>query len=353
MNPIQILLAEDELMIAEDVQINLEDLGYHVIQVTTSGEDTVEAATQLRPDIVLMDIMLKGEMDGIHAAQLIRRQHNIPVVYLTSYSDKETLERAKIPEPFGFILKPFHIDGLQSTIEMALYKHRMEQRLSESEAQMRQFSAHLQAIREEERTHIAREIHDELGQTLTALKMDLSWLRSHADPDAGNFLRKIASMTQLIDQTISRVKKISTELRPGLLDDLGLGAAIEWQTGEFQDRTGIPCKVHIEPEDVTLDEQSSTAIFRILQEALTNIIRHAEAAAVSVSLVQKNGSVTLTVEDNGKGITPTQIQNKQAFGLTSIRERAGFLGGEVSIEGSKGKGTTVQVRIPVGEEKTL
>ncbi len=353
MNPIQILLAEDELMIAEDIQINLEELGYHVVQIVTSGEEAVASAAKLHPDIVLMDIMLKGEMDGIHAAQLIRSQHNIPVVYLTSYSDKETLERAKITEPFGFILKPFHIDGLQSTIEMALYKHRMEQRLSESEGRMRQFSAHLQAIREQERTYVAREIHDELGQALTALKMDLSWLRSHIDPDADNFLIKISSMTQLIDQTLSRVKKISTELRPGLLDDLGLGAAIEWQAGEFQNRTSIQCNVHIEPEDVMLDEQSSTAIFRILQEALTNVIRHAEATTVSISLIQKDGSVTLTVEDNGKGITRSQIENRQAFGLIGIRERVDFLGGEVSIGDNKGKGTTIQVRIPTGKGKPL
>lgn len=221
-----------------------------------------------------------------------------------------------------------------------------EEQLRSSREQLRNLSAYLQAMREEERTSIAREIHDELGQVLTALKMDASWLgikyKDH-EPIAD----KTKSMASLIDSTIRTVKRICTELRPGVLDDLGLIAAIEWQAEEFQKRTGILCEVSFHPDDVTLDGERSTAIFRILQEALTNVIRHAEATRVRVLLEREEGRVLLRVEDNGKGITKDQLSDPRSFGLIGIRERAGFLGGKVRIEGNSGKGTVVTVSLPL------
>jgi PAS domain S-box-containing protein len=225
-------------------------------------------------------------------------------------------------------------------------RKRAEEQLRSSREQLRNLSAYLQSMREEERTNIAREIHDELGQVLTALKMDTVWLGSkykELEPVA----EKTRSMADLIDSTIRTVKRICTELRPGVLDDLGLIAAIEWQAEEFQKRTGIDCEVSFNPNDVSLDRGLSTAIFRILQEALTNVIRHAEAKRVRVLLERGDGRVLLRVEDNGKGITEDQISDHHSFGLIGIRERARFLGGEVRISGSPGKGTTLTVSLPV------
>jgi len=225
---------------------------------------------------------------------------------------------------------------------------KFEEELRKSHEQLRSLSAHLQAVREGERTSIAREIHDDLGQTMTALKMDFSLLNRLIPKEEKVLLRKTESMSKLVDMILQDTKRISTELRPGLLDDLGLFAAIEWQAEEFQNRTRIKCEVTLVPENIVLDRDRSTAIFRIFQETLTNIARHANATKVSINLKGKGGKLTLKVGDNGRGITEEQIYDSKSFGLIGIRERVAFLGGEVKIKGVRNKGTTITVSIPFG-----
>lgn len=219
--------------------------------------------------------------------------------------------------------------------------------IKESEEQLRNLTTYLQKIGEVERTNIAREIHDELGLGLTVLKIDLSWLRKRLPENEIPLHEKAETMTQLIDKTIQTVKKISTELRPGLLDDLGLAAAIEWQAEEFQKRTGIQCKITIDPKDVTFDRDRNTAIYRIFQETLTNVARHAQATEVDVSLRQRDGQLELNVRDNGRGITEKELANPRSFGLIGIRERVKIFSGINIIKGVPGKGTTVTVRMPI------
>lgn len=243
----------------------------------------------------------------------------------------------------------------------------------EANTKLRSLSEHLQSVREEERTKIARDIHDELGQALTCLKIDLSWLshRLAIDPAGGaqrsprrqdptpptgssapespeRLLEKTQAMLSLIDTTIRAVRRIATELRPAILDDLGLAATIEWEAQEFQTRTGIPCKVMLPPEEITLDHKRSTAIFRIFQEALTNVARHADATRVSIGVKEKAGTLILEVKDNGKGVTGREVTDVHSLGLLGMRERALVWGGEVDIAGMPEKGTTVTVRIPTG-----
>ncbi|HYA85965.1 MAG TPA: PAS domain S-box protein, partial [Nitrospirota bacterium] len=220
-----------------------------------------------------------------------------------------------------------------------------EEKLRNSREQLRNLSAHLHTVREQERKSIAREIHDELGQTLTALKMDVSWLRNKYK-DHATIAEKTTSMLDLVDSTIRTVKRISADLRPLVLDDLGLVAAIEWQAEEFQKRTGIKCTVHFHPKDVHLDRALSIAVFRIYQEALTNVMRHAEATMVNVSLEDRTGKITLRVNDNGKGITDEDISKPRSFGLMGIRERALYFGGNVDIDGTPDKGTSITITIP-------
>ena len=190
-------------------------------------------------------------------------------------------------------------------------------------------------------------MHDELGQTLTALKIDLSWLTKRLTQEQGSLLEKTGSMYELIDGAIQTVRRISTELRPGVLDDLGLADAIEWQAQELGKRTEIEFRFSARPERMVLDRDRSTAIFRICQEALTNVVRHADATRVSVSLKKQSDRVSLTIKDNGKGVEERQILDPGAFGLLGMRERARFLGGSVHIEGTPGKGTVVAVTIPL------
>jgi len=161
-------------------------------------------------------------------------------------------------------------------------------------------------------------------------------------------LEKAKILPRLVDANVHLVQRISSELRPGLLDNLGLSAAMEWQTGQFQDRTGISCDIICEPNVIVLDQTRSTALFRIFQETLTNIIRHADATRVEIVLREKDGSMELTVTDNGKGITEQEIADPKSFGLMGIKERVYSLGGIVTISGSKDNGTTVQVSVPVG-----
>lgn len=222
----------------------------------------------------------------------------------------------------------------------------IEERLRISREQLRGLTAYLESAREEERRKMARNIHDELGQMLTGLKIDLSWLAKGLSTEQESLLEKTKSMSKLVDTTIQTVKKIATELRPGVLDDLGISAAIEWQTGEFEKLAEIECKFSSNPSDIILDQERSIVIFRIFQEILTNIIRHADATRVKVSLNEEDSSIVLKVRDNGKGINKKQISDPKAFGLIGMRERVRPWGGEIKINGIPGEGTTVVVSIP-------
>jgi len=222
-----------------------------------------------------------------------------------------------------------------------------EERLRTSREQLRSLSAHLESVREEERKKVVREIHDELGQTLTALKIDLSWLTKRFTKEQELLFEKAESMYELVDTAIQTVQRIAAELRPAVLDDLGLAAAIEWQAGELEKLTEIKCEFSSSPTDIVLDQERSTVLFRIFQEALTNVVRHAKATKVKVSLKEEGGITVLRIRDNGKGIEKKQISDPNAFGLVGMRERARYWGGEVKISGTPGKGTTVVASIPL------
>ncbi len=225
-------------------------------------------------------------------------------------------------------------------------RKRAEAQLRESHEQLRALSAHLQRVREEERTRIAREVHDELGQALTGLKLDLSRLAGQPPRTGNSQADKIKSLVNRVNCTIQTVRRIATELRPGILDNLGLVAAIEWQAAEFESRSGLKCSVQADPEMPNLDPELNTAFFRIFQETLTNVIRHSRATRVEVRLSKDADRVVLSIRDNGRGISDEEISNTRSIGLRGMRERAALIGGQVSIRGSPGNGTTVTVQIP-------
>jgi PAS domain S-box-containing protein len=237
--------------------------------------------------------------------------------------------------------------AIQVVVRDITERKRAEEQLRSSREQLRALAAHLESIREDERSLIAREIHDELGQMLTGLKIDLSWLAARLSSEQSALLKKVPDMEALIDATIQSVRRISSQLRPGVLDDLGLIAAIEWQAQEFQSRMGMVCRFTAPSEEIELDPDLSTALFRILQEALTNVIRHAHATHVTILLTEEADRLILTVTDNGRGITEQELAAKTSLGLLGIRERALLLGGEVAITGHPGAGTTVKVGMPL------
>jgi PAS domain S-box-containing protein len=218
-------------------------------------------------------------------------------------------------------------------------------------AQLRALAARLQAVREDERTSIAREIHDDLGQALTAMNMDLVWLMQKLLGADASLRLKVNSLLKLVDGAISSVRRIASSLRPGMLDDLGLSAAIEWQAREFQERTGIGCELVLPRLDVELDNERSTAVFRIFQETLTNIARHAAATRAIVKLKKTGRELVLEVVDDGKGFENGALTQEKSLGLLGMKERALILGGLIEICSTPGQGTSVTVRIPLGRAK--
>ncbi len=247
-----------------------------------------------------------------------------------------------------------------SAVSLRLYDRRMVLGLfrdmrerKQSEAALRALAARLQQVREEERTGIARELHDQLGQTLTGLQLDLSWMDRKlaglpADDTVASLREKIGEMARSIETAVETVRRISSELRPAALDDLGLVAAIEWQAQEFQSRTGIRCRLTAPSESPALPPTHSTALFRILQEALTNVARHAHATAVEIRLSEREGLLQLEIADNGRGISQAEATATTSLGLLGMRERAAAVGGELRVEGGPGQGTRVVVRVPGG-----
>jgi len=200
-------------------------------------------------------------------------------------------------------------------------------------------------LREEERASIAREIHDELGQNIAAVRMHVTLIQMECS-DRKGIVEKSSEILELIDGTIKSIRRICTELRPDVLDHLGLGAAIEWEAEEFAKRSGIPCKVSME-EDLQMDSDRSIALFRIFQEALTNILLHANSTKVTASLKSENDKIILEISDNGKGITEKEIAKPDSFGLFCMRERVYPWKGGVNISSSPNKGTRIEVILPL------
>ncbi|MGH7216224.1 MAG: PAS domain-containing sensor histidine kinase, partial [Nitrospiraceae bacterium] len=236
--------------------------------------------------------------------------------------------------------------GYEGTVEHITERKLAEARLRATLEELRMLSGRLVTVEEEERTRIARELHDELGVGLTCLKIDLSRLAtivgSNISADAGSKLDdKVRSMVEQVDGTIAAVQRLVTQLRPALLDNLGLVAAIEWQCQDFQKRTGIPCTCVTSADDIAIEPERATALFRICQEALTNTARHARATAVTIKLESRNDALQLVVADNGVGIPNLKVSDRRSLGLLGMKERAVLLGGEVTIQGDPDNGTTV------------
>jgi PAS domain S-box-containing protein len=221
-----------------------------------------------------------------------------------------------------------------------------DEKLKQSYQEIRMLTKHLQHIREEERTHIAREIHDELGQQLTVLKMDVSWLNKKLSAAENSVKEKLKDLLTLLDGTVKSVRRISSELRPSLLDDLGLIAAIEWHLKEFEKRAGIKATFSADEPELSLPEETRTGLFRIFQESLTNVARHADAKKISVSLKRREGDLVLSIEDDGHGFDKLKVAGKKTLGILGMEERSSMMGGKYLINSTPGGGTIVEVSVP-------
>ena len=317
-------------------------------------KDFVRELEENPPDVILSDYALPG-FDGYAALDIAKKKApNTPFIFVTGTMGEEVAIETLKNGATDYVLK-HRLPRLVPSVHRALReaqeraeRRRAQEQLRESHEQLRALSVYLQHVREEERTRIAREVHDELGQALTSCKLDLSLLANKLPRNLSPLRDKAKALSSHIDATIQTVRRIATELRPGILDHLGLIAALEWQANEFQTRTGIKCDVRTDLHEPVLTSELATAFFRIFQETLTNVIRHAGATHVIVHLKEAARRIILEVKDNGRGILSQEITNPRSMGLLGMKERAALLRGSFKIEASpSGKGTLVTVSIPL------
>ena len=354
MKKIHILMVEDDEADAELEQHTLHKGGilFFLARVQTEV-DYIQELDRNPPDVILSDYSIPG-FDGYAALNLAKKKHaEIPFIFVTGTMGEEVAIETLKNGATDYVLKTRLarlVPAVNRAMREAQERHdRMlaEVQLRESYKQLRSLSVYLQHVREEERTRIAREVHDELGQALTSCKLDASWLAHHLPRNHKELSKKAEKLSNDIDSTIQTVRRIATELRPGILDHLGLAAALEWQAQEFQSRTGIRCHVSAHLHEPPLDPELTTTFFRIFQETLTNVIRHAEATHVDVHLKEDAARVILEVKDDGRGISKEEISDPKSMGLLGMRERAALLGGDFRIQPLPGgKGTRACVAIP-------
>jgi signal transduction histidine kinase len=360
-----VLLVDDEPKNLMALQALLEPLGQNLIPAR-SGLEALRLVLQHNFAVIVLDVRMP-EMDGFETARLIRereRSSHIPIIFLTGVSrEVESAFRGYEVGAVDYLMKPVVPEVLRSKVSVFVELHRKnaalsseiterkiaEERLRESEIKLRALAARLISIREEERARIAREIHDELGQALTSLKMDLTWLVKQLDQAEKPLLTRADTMCRLIDSTVQVVRRMSTGMRPEILDDMGLVAAIGWQTKEFQKRLGIRCRAELPTQPTHLGNELSTAVFRIFQEILTNIARHAKATGVFVQLRISDERLSLKVTDDGVGMAESAVHARESLGLLGMQERAQLFGGKVTFQASPGRGTTVSVVIPLSQ----
>lgn len=351
---LRILLLEDNVPHAELIEHFLRDsrVPFTITRVDTR-EDYVEQLEREPPDMILSDYALPA-FDGYAALAIAKEKvPNIPFIFVTGTMGEEVAIETLKNGATDYVLKT-RLARLGPAVQRALResadrreRQRAEDKLRKSLDQLRALTTYLQFVREEERTRIAREVHDELGQALTGLKLDLSWLATKLVRAAPAVQEKVRTMTGHLDETIQTVRRIATSLRPGILDSLGLVAAIEWQANEFQTRTGIPCNAAIDVAEAQFNQEFSTVFFRIFQETLTNVIRHAKATRVDVRLYEDKGDLVLVIKDNGRGISDEELAGARSSGLVGMRERAMLVHGDLTLQGAPGQGTTVSLRAPL------
>jgi signal transduction histidine kinase len=387
----RLLIVDDELDARQElsklINIKFEDV---TLRDSGNGKDALKVINEWKPHVVISDIRMPF-MDGLKLLELSRKTFPaIQFIIFTGRDDSEASIRALKLGASDYLQKPFTMEEMRIAIRQALERHKtaeqlaiyqqhledmvqertamlqesnehlqienterrkVEKNLIQSQEQLRGLIIHLDSVREEERTRIAREIHDEFGQALTYMRIDLMWMKKRIPESLPFISEKVQSLIETVDQTIASVQKIATDLRPGILDDLGLLAALEWQVGEFQKHHDIKVDMSFKPPEMVVNPSHSTIIFRIFQEALTNIARHAKASLVKVRLKEKKGCLLLEVTDNGRGFPQSTVLDPSSLGFFGIRERILFFGGTLEIRSAEGKGATILASIPNKERE--
>ncbi len=351
------------LLIVDDIEANLlllraltHKINVNIIEAL-SGAEALEKARGLELALAIIDVQMP-EMSGYELAVKLnedRLDDKVPVIFLTAnYFDETEVFKGYNSGAVDYIIKPVNSQILTSKISVFLDLFNQKQtiklnaaelkksseELKNSLEQQHQLSKYIEQVREDERVSISRELHDDLGQALTAVKIDLGIIKQKIQDD--DLVLRMNKVTALVSETIKTVQRLTSQLRPEIIDDLGLVAAIEWYTKEFAERAGIEVFLDLD-FDVTILPDHSLTLFRIMQESLTNIARHSGATRVEVSLYENEESVHFRIADNGIGITGEEIKSKKSFGIMSMKERAASLGGSFEIYSENGNGTVIKL----------
>ncbi|MES2431784.1 MAG: histidine kinase [Bacteroidota bacterium] len=356
-NKLKILHLEDTSFDMELVERELKKGGLIFDKIVVDNKiDFEKGLTDFLPDIVLSDHSLPS-FDSSGALELVKTIcPDVPFILVTATVSEEFAVNILKRGAADYILKT-NMSRLPSAVIGAIEKSKIvkekeiaEEELKNSYTQLRNLASHLQDIREEERASMAREIHDELGQQLTGLKLDCLWLSLKIPDSNVEVKEKVKVMESLLNTTLSTVKKIATELHPALLERLGFVEAIKWKGHEFEKRTGIKIDLTLPVNDIDISHKTSIALFRIFQESLTNIARHSGAKNVHCSLQNKGNEIFLDIKDDGKGFDVSAIQQMKSLGLLGIKERTLMLEGTYEIDSKPGKGTKISVVLPFTEK---
>jgi signal transduction histidine kinase len=353
--------AAQSILIVDDVSINveiitsqLEKRGY-VALAAHSGPEAVERAEAARPDLILLDVVMPG-IDGFETCRRLKQRdstRDIPVIFMTALTATDDKIEGFRVGAVDYVTKPLNAQEVATRVDTHLKLDALRQQQAaqnrllreEIAAQEQDMRSKREEAREDERTHIARELHDELGQHLSAIRLELSFVRLRWGTDNPELRGKVQSIQDSIDGVIGLVRDLVARLRPVVLD-LGIASALEWLICEFRTSSEVTCNLQIDEEMADLDPGQTSTVFRLVQESLTNIGRHAQASNVQVSLQRQSVAYVLTVADDGRGFDPTKIPIK-SLGIQGMRERAEMLGGRLDVRSRPSEGTTIIVTFPI------
>lgn len=348
---LQVLLVEDSpsdaLLIDEALSEVLEFR--HRLVHAQSLADALARTLTMQFDVVLLDLGLPDAQGLETFASFHRRAPDLPVLVLTGLDDVSLGSQAIQDGAQDYLQKrDIRSSELSRVIRYAIERHRSRMALKDSHAELQRLSVNIQHAREEEKARVARELHDDLGQQLAALKIEVANIQNRSgQTGAAAAGAELGNVNALIDRLIVSVRRIAADLRPAILDDLGLIPAIEWFTDEFSARYGLRVVRHIDVDDIAFNRNSATAVFRIVQEAMTNVARHSGATEVRLDIGRKEESCVVSVVDNGHGCSSDGRRSPKSFGLLGMRERAAALGGELRIRTAPDAGFALSVWIPL------
>ncbi len=367
----EILIVDDTLESLQLLRQMLSDAGY-TVRVAQDGAMALYSVLKRQPDLMLLDIKMPG-IDGYEVCRRMKLNPDtsgVPIIFLSALQDKASLLKGFELGAADYINKPYlaeevlaraqtHIElqhlrvdleaklkGRTQKLETEIQERKeVEQELRLSQTKLQNLSAHLEDVREKERARLARELHDEMGQAFTVMKMDIARLYERNDLDDKFLKERLSALLGVLDQVADTARAISENLRPGTLDVLGLNAAVQSHVEKYALCTGIKCLLTMSDDEFEFDDRLATALFRIVQESLTNVAKHAKAKQVEIKIFKMENRIVLIIQDDGIGLA-ADAYSKHCFGIIGMRERIRSLGGEFTLESHPGSGTRVEVHIP-------